>query len=87
MENGMALLEQVLGYTKDYLEGVKDLPAWPSEEAVKRWRNALEHRMSQKEGREKLFESYQITVCSVVRSYTDTDRAEAPDDSNEYMGV
>ena len=60
---------------------------WTDEEAVKRWRNALEHRMSQKEGREKLFESYQITVCSVVRSYTDTDRAEAPDDSNEYMGV
>ena len=34
----------------------------------------------------KLFESYQITVCSVIRSYSDTDRNEAPSDSNEYMG-
>lgn len=60
---------------------------WTDEDAVKRWRNVMEHRMSQKEGREKLFESYQITVCSVIRSYSDTDRKEAPSDSNEYMGV
>ena len=60
---------------------------WTDEDAVKRWRNVMEHRMSQKEGREKLFESYQITVCSVLRSYTDTDREQAPSDSNEYMGV
>lgn len=42
---------------------------------------------SQKEGREKLFESYKITVCSEIRSYTDTDRAQAPQDSNQYFGV
>ena len=60
---------------------------WMDEDAVKRWRNVMEHRMSQKEGREKLFESYKITVCSVIRSYTDTDRTEAPSDSNEYMGI
>ena len=53
---------------------------WTDEDAVTRWRNTLEHRMSQKEGREKLFESYRITVCSVIRSYTDTDRIEAPAD-------
>ena len=57
---------------------------WTDEEAVARWRNVVEHRMSQKEGREKLFESYRITVCSAIRSYTDTDRTEAPADSNEY---
>ena len=57
---------------------------WTDEEAVARWRNVVEHRMSQKEGREKLFESYRITVCSAIRSYTDTDRVEAPADSNEY---
>ena len=60
---------------------------WTDEAAVARWRNVMEHRMSQKEGREKLFESYQITVCSVIRSYSDTDRAQAPADSNAYMGV
>ena len=60
---------------------------WTDEEAVTRWRNVMEHRMSQKEGREKLFESYQITVCSVIRSYSDTDRTQAPEDSNAFMGV
>lgn len=60
---------------------------WTDETAVKRWRNLVQHRMSQKEGREKLFESYQITVCSVIRSYSDTDRAQAPEDSNAFMGV
>ena len=47
---------------------------WTDETAVERWRNVMQHRMSQKEGREKLFESYKITVCSEIRSYTDTDR-------------
>ena len=60
---------------------------WTDENAVDRWRNMMEHRMSQKEGRDMLFESYKITVCSVIREYSDTDRTEAPDDSNEYMGV
>ncbi|MDO4300997.1 MAG: antibiotic biosynthesis monooxygenase [Clostridia bacterium] len=60
---------------------------WTDENAVARWRNQTEHRMSQKEGREKLFESYQITVCSVIRSYSNTDRIEAPNDSNQFMEV
>lgn len=58
---------------------------WTDEAAVERWRNTVEHRMSQQEGREKLFESYKITVCSALREYTDTDRAEAPEDSNKYF--
>lgn len=60
---------------------------WESEEAVERWRNVMEHRMSQQEGRDKLFESYRITVCSTLREYTDTDRTEAPSDSNECFGT
>ena len=35
---------------------------WTDETAVERWRNNVEHRMSQQEGRERLFESYKITV-------------------------
>ena len=38
-------------------------------------------------GREKLFESYKITVCKSIREYSDTDRREAPADSNEAMGI
>ena len=60
---------------------------WKDEEAVSRWRNALKHRMSQKAGREGLFESYRITVCSVLRSYGDADRSEAPADSNAFFGI
>lgn len=60
---------------------------WTDEAAIERWRNVVQHRMSQKEGREKLFESYKITVCSEVRSYSDTDRAQAPKDSNAFFKV
>ena len=58
---------------------------WTDEAAVERWRNVMQHRMSQREGREKLFISYNITVCSVLREYTVTDRAQAPADSNSHF--
>ena len=58
---------------------------WTDEAAVERWRNVMQHRVSQKIGREKLFESYKITVCSEMRAYSDTDRARAPADSNEFL--
>ncbi|MCI8329980.1 MAG: antibiotic biosynthesis monooxygenase [Oscillibacter sp.] len=60
---------------------------WTDEAAVERWRNTVEHRISQAEGREKLFESYRITVCTPIREYSDTDREQAPADSNRYFGV
>lgn len=59
---------------------------WTDETAVERWRNVIEHRMSQKEGKENLFESYKITVCSALREYSDTERSQAPEDSNKYFG-
>lgn len=52
---------------------------------VKPAKAGMQHRMSQKEGRDKLFESYKITVCSEIRSYTDTERAQAPQDSDRYF--
>ncbi len=58
---------------------------WEDEEALSRWRNTMEHRMSQKEGREKLFESYKITVCEAIREYSDTDRENIPVDSKEFF--
>ena len=61
------------------------LNVWESEEAVERWRNTVEHRMCQLEGREKLFESYQITVCTPLREYGTSDRVQAPEDSNRYF--
>lgn len=58
---------------------------WKDEASVERWRNLTEHRMCQQEGREKLFESYRITVCTPGRTYTDQDRDQAPADSNAYF--
>lgn len=58
---------------------------WESEESVEKWRNVLKHRMCQKEGREKLFDSYKITVCSVIREYDVKDRLQAPKDSNQSL--
>ncbi len=58
---------------------------WESEEAIEKWRNNLQHRMSQAEGKNKLFERYKITVCNAVREYSDTDRVQAPSDSNEFL--
>lgn len=54
---------------------------------MERWRNAMQHRMCQKERRETLFKSYRITVCSEIRTYTDTNRAQAPQDSNLFFEV
>ncbi len=65
---------------------ILSMNVWESEEAMAKWRNMAEHRMSQLEGKTKLFESYKISVTRLVREYTDKDRAEAPSDSNEYFG-
>ncbi len=58
---------------------------WEDEQAAMEWRNQTEHRLAQMEGRERLFASYRITVAHVVREYTNTDRAEAPADSNQHL--
>ncbi len=62
------------------------LNVWENEEALNEWRNNVHHRLSQKQGREKLFLSYKITVCESLRQYDDKERQQAPKDSNEYFG-
>lgn len=57
---------------------------WTDKAAVERWRGVVRLRMSQKERREQLFESCRITVCSELRTYTMTDRVQAPQDSNVF---
>ncbi len=58
---------------------------WESEEAMSKWRTMTEHRMSQLEGKTKLFESYKISVAQVVREYDGNNRQHAPDDSNDFF--
>ena len=58
---------------------------WENEEAVTKWRNVIDHRMCQQEGKDKLFESYKITVTKSLREYTKTNRNEAPLGSNATL--
>ena len=60
---------------------------WKDEKSVTKWRNLAEHRMAQIHGRIYDFADYKITVASPIRTYTITDRREAPADSNEYLEV
>ncbi len=64
---------------------VLSLSFWRDQESIEAWRNLMEHRFAQKQGKEALFHSYRIRVAEVVRDYTETDRAEAPADSNRAL--
>ena len=64
---------------------VLSLSFWRDEESVASWRNVVEHRLAQREGRERLFDAYRIRVAHVVRDYTASDRDEAPSDSNDAL--
>lgn len=61
------------------------LSVWENEEAVNKWRNQTEHRMSQRQGYDAMFEGYTITVASSLRSYSHIERSEAPEDSNRLF--
>lgn len=58
---------------------ILSLSFWEDEAAIKGWRNQIEHRMAQQEGRERLFKSYRIRVAEVVRDYTLVEREQAPE--------
>lgn len=64
---------------------ILSLSVWESEEAVEKWRTAAKHRMSQRQGHDSLFASYTLTVASTIRSYTQTEREEAPKDSTVFF--
>ena len=63
------------------------LTVWENEEAINKWRNQAEHRISQQQGRDVIFESYTITVAKQLRSYTNIERSDAPEDSNKFFGL
>ena len=62
------------------------LSVWENEESVSKWRNQTEHRMSQRQGHDSMFESYTITIASQLRSYSNSERSGAPEDSNRLFG-
>lgn len=64
---------------------ILSLSFWESEDAIRDWRNLLEHRCAQEKGKEKLFLNYRIRVAEVVRDYSSTSRDQAPLDSNLHL--
>ena len=57
------------------------LSLWRDEDSVERWRNHQKHRESQSAGRAGIFADYRLLISNVIRDYSMTERAEAPDDS------
>lgn len=60
------------------------LSFWENEQAAAGWRRQMNHRASQKKGRDALFVDYRISAGEIVREYTDKNRSEAPADSSAY---
>ena len=60
------------------------LSFWKDESSLEKWRNFMAHRLAQQKGKNELFSEYRIRVCAVVRDYTESERAEAPSDSNNF---
>ncbi len=58
----------VKGYRADDGDEVA-IARFENQEALSTWRNHPEHLETQRKGRERLFQSYDIQVCEVVRAY------------------
>lgn len=63
---------------------VFSLSFWEDEKGVEKWRTYMVHRLAQQKGKNELFSKYRIRVCSVVRDYTESERGQAPLDSNDF---
>jgi heme-degrading monooxygenase HmoA len=60
---------------------ILSLSFFRDEEAVKAWRNTVEHRAAQALGRGGYFLDYQLRITHVLRDYGMKNREQAPDDS------
>jgi len=76
---GLISLErfQSLSNPEKYLS----LSFWRDEDAVKAWRNNIEHRAAQARGRSEIFQNYRLRVASVIRDYGMLERDQTPEDS------
>lgn len=65
---------------------ILSLSIWRDEEAVKAWRNTVEHRKAQAMGRNKIFSAYRLRVAHVLRDYGLEEREATPQDSLAVHG-
>lgn len=57
------------------------LSIWRDEQAVGAWRANADHRIAQREGRERIFGNYRLRIATIIRDYGMNERAQAPADS------
>ena len=62
------------------------LSFWRDEDAVKAWRNRIQHRAAQSAGRAGAFSNYRLRVAEIMRDYSMDQRDEAPGDSRAVHG-
>lgn len=43
---------------------------WDSAEAIKNWKENLQHQAAQKNGKEKWYSEYYVRICKVEREYS-----------------
>ncbi|SRR5579875_135288 len=74
--DGFLSVERFRSLTK---EGkVLSVSFWRDAEAVKRWREQVQHRRAQAKGRTDIFADYRISVAAVERQYGMFTREQAP---------
>jgi heme-degrading monooxygenase HmoA len=65
---------------------VLSLSFFRDETAVQIWRNTVEHRSAQGQGRAGVFRDYRLRIAGVIRDYGMQQRDEAPVDSRDRHG-
>tara|TARA_R110001592_G_scaffold61993_6_gene189435 strand:- start:1879 stop:2202 length:324 start_codon:yes stop_codon:yes gene_type:complete len=43
---------------------------WESLEAIKNWKENIEHKIAQQKGKEEFYQSYKVEICKVEKNYT-----------------
>ncbi len=65
---------------------ILSLSFFRDEAAVQAWRNTVEHRAAQVQGRADVFRDYRLRIAGVMRDYGMQQRAQAPADSRARHG-
>ena len=60
---------------------ILSLSFFESEDAIKEWRNTLQHRKAQALGRNQYFANYRLRIAEIQRDYGMNEREQAPTDS------
>jgi len=92
--NLRALLEDIDGFISverfqslTEPEKLLSLSFFRDEDAVRAWRNTIEHRQAQALGRNEYFRDYRLRITRVLRDYGMDSREQAPDDSKQIHTI